>query len=134
MQEREKRKAAGFTDATNVAELAERIAIVEQKLEATCVDAARVRRQVEPLKQVAHLVEDWADKKREAAEAKAHQVDAERCGLPLLNSLVMPLCDRSLPQVARIEKGPIRRCSAPQSRAGRSQLTEKPDSSPPTLA
>ena len=71
MQEREKRTAAGFTDARNVLELAGKIEQLEERLESTCSNAATLRQQVQPLRQVATLVNAWAEQKREAADAKA---------------------------------------------------------------
>lgn len=71
MKEKESRIAAGFHDATNVAELAERIERVEAQVEQAIRSCRHVRLQVQPLQKVKELVEAWAREKRRVAEAKA---------------------------------------------------------------
>ena len=64
MEEREQRAAAGFHNAENVKELSQRIMLIELDVRRACEEAARLREQVRPFRQIASVVQQWAAKKK----------------------------------------------------------------------
>ena len=66
--EREQRAAEGFHSSENVKDVLQRISVLEEAVVKACNEARELREKVRPIMQVASLVQQWADVKRQERE------------------------------------------------------------------